>query len=103
MFDYIELVDSPSDQADGFASVLLFAQGFTVTSPTTISRLLQQRGYRLRVNRKRLTREQDENRDRQIRYLTRQRRIFLRRGNPVLSVDTKKKELVGNLGNAGRT
>jgi len=81
----------------------LVDQGFPALSPMTVRRLLQERGYRQRVNRKRLTKESNANRDRQIRYLTRKRHAFLKAGHPVLSVDTKKKELVGNFRNAGRT
>ena len=77
-------------------------QGFRV-GRTTIRRLLQERGYALRVNRKRLSRRQDPQRDRQMRYIARQRRRFLHAGWPVISVDTKKRELVGNFRNAGRT
>jgi len=77
-------------------------QGFRV-GRTTIRRLLRKRGYTLRVNRQRLSRRQDPNRDRQMRYMARQRRRFLQAGWPVISVDTKKKELVGNFRNAGRT
>lgn len=76
-------------------------QGFKV-SIATIGRLLQQRGYALRVNRKRLTREQHPERDRQMRYLVGLRRRYLKAGHPVISVDTKKRELVGNFKNAGR-
>lgn len=77
-------------------------QGFTV-SYVTIRLLLQQLDYALRVNRKRLTREHNPERDRQMRYLLRKRRAFLNAGQPVISVDTKKRELVGNFRNAGGT
>jgi hypothetical protein len=76
-------------------------QGFPV-SHTTIARLLRQGRYALRSNRKRLARTQDPERDRQFQLIGRQRQWFLRQGFPVLSVDTKKKELVGNFKNAGR-
>lgn len=69
----------------------------------TIRRLLRKLRYAIRVNRKRLTREQNPRRDRQIRYLVRVRRRFLKAGQPVISVDTKKRELVGNFKNAGGT
>jgi hypothetical protein len=72
-------------------------------SHETVRRLLKQVGYRQRSNRKRLSRKQDPARDRQMRYLARQRRVFLKAQNPVISVDTKKKELVGLFKNAGRT
>jgi len=69
----------------------------------TIRRLLRKLRYAIRVNRKRLTREQNPERDRQMRYLVRVRRRFLKAGQPVISVDTKKRELVGNFRNAGGT
>jgi hypothetical protein len=70
---------------------------------TALRRVLREQGYTLRVNRKRLTKQHDPQRDRQMRYLARQRQAFLKAGWPVISVDTKKKELVGNFRNAGRT
>jgi len=79
----------------------LTRRGFPV-GRTTVSRLLRQQGYSLRTNRKRLAGSHDADRDRQFRLLARRRRYFLRRGWPVLSVDCKKKELVGNFKNAGR-
>jgi hypothetical protein len=77
-------------------------KGFKV-SHVTIRRLLPQLGYAIRVNRKRLTRERNPQRDRQMRYVHRKRRAFLKAGKPVISVDTKKRELVGNFRNAGGT
>ena len=47
---------------------------------TTIARLLRQRGFSLRTNRKRLAGTHDCRRDRQFRYLTRMRRLYLARG-----------------------
>jgi Rhodopirellula transposase DDE domain len=77
-------------------------RGFLV-SPPTVRRLLQAQDYTLRVNRKRLSKQANPHRDQQMRYIARQRRTFLRKGAPVISVDTKKKELVGPFRNAGRT
>jgi len=71
--------------------------------PDTVRRLLHEHKYVLRANRKRLSHEQDPDRDCQMRYLVRRRRTFLRAGDPVISVDAKKRELVGNFKNAGRT
>ena len=70
---------------------------------TTVRRLLAEQGYTLRVNRKRLSAKQAPCRDRQMRYIARKRRAALKAGFPLISVDTKKKELVGNFKNAGRT
>ena len=68
----------------------------------TLARLLRHHDYSLRTNRKRLAGTHHPDRDRQFRYLTRIRRWYLTRGLPVISVDTKKKELVGNFKNPGR-
>lgn len=59
-------------------------------------------GYSLRANRKRLTSRQSPNRDGQFRRINRLRRDFSRAGEPVISVDTKKRELVGRFKNGGR-
>ena len=67
-----------------------------------ISRLLKARHYRLRVNRKDEEGASPVDRDQQFLYLQQQREAFVAQGQPVLSVDTKKKELVGNFKNAGR-
>jgi Rhodopirellula transposase DDE domain len=69
----------------------------------TIARLLDQCDFALRTCRKRLAGTHDPDRDRQFRYLARLRRLYRTRGLPVISVDTKKKELVGNFKNPGRT
>lgn len=69
----------------------------------TVRRLLKAKEYVLRGNRKRLTKARDPNRDRQMRYIARWRRAFQKAGKPVISVDAKKRELVGNFKNAGRT
>ena len=77
-------------------------RGFRV-GRETVRRLLLRLRYTLRVNRKRKSRRQVPDRDRQMRYLTRQRRARLQAKQPIISVDTKKKELVGNFKNPGRT
>jgi Rhodopirellula transposase DDE domain len=77
-------------------------RGFKV-GRTTVARLLRLRRYALRVNRKRLSRRQDPKRDQQMHYIGRQRRKFLKAGWPVVSIDAKKKELIGPFKNAGRT
>jgi hypothetical protein len=77
-------------------------KGFKV-SHETVRRLLRQLRYQLRVNRKHLGKRQDGERDQQLRDLVRQRRAFLKAGKPVISVDAKKKELIGNFRNSGRT
>jgi hypothetical protein len=77
-------------------------RGYRV-GPDTVRRLLRGLGYRLRANRKRLNKKHDPERDRQMRYLLRQRRAFQTAGFPVISVDAKQRELVGNFKNPGRT
>jgi hypothetical protein len=67
-----------------------------------ISRLLKQRDYRLRASQKRDEGPSPPQRDQQFVYLQQRRQEFQEAGQPVLSVDTKKKELVGNFKNAGR-
>lgn len=71
-------------------------------TPPTIARLLRQLHFSLRTNRKRLAGIRDLDRDRQFRYLLRLRRLYRTLGLPVISVDTKKKEWVGNFKNPGR-
>lgn len=57
----------------------------------------------LRANRKRFTGPPHPDRDLQFRTIQKQKERFLRRGLPVISVDTKNKELIGNFKNPGRT
>ena len=71
-------------------------------SPPTISRLLQARDYSLQVNHKRIAGKQYPGRDEQFRYIVRWRQAYLRRGWPVISVDAKKREYIGNFKNSGR-
>ena len=72
--------------------------------PTTISRLLRKQGYGLRSHRKVLhTGKPHAERDQQFRYIAAQREEFRRTGDPRISVDAKKKELVGNFKNAGQS
>ena len=77
-------------------------KGFQV-GRSAIARLARKLGYTLRGNRKRLSRKQDNGRDRQMRYLASQRNRFLGQNLPVISVDCKKKELIGLFRNPGRT
>jgi hypothetical protein len=75
-------------------------RGFVI-GRKTVARLLRERHYSLRTNRKCLARTQHPDRDRQFRFLARQRRRYLRKGWPVISVDAKKREMVGNFKNPG--
>ena len=79
----------------------LAAQGWRVSS-TTVGRLLHQLGYRLQAVQK--TREGASHPDRnaQFEHIDATAQTFLRARQPVISVDTKKKELIGDFKNAGR-
>src|SRR6266581_5077280 len=70
--------------------------------PNTVRRLLEVLGYALHANRKSLSGPQSPERDGQFRYIQHQRQEFTQSGLPIISVDTKKKELVGPFKNAGR-
>lgn len=67
-----------------------------------VSYLLNQLGYSLQSNRK--TKEGGSHKDRnaQFEYINNQTQLFQSRGQPVISVDTKKKELIGDFKNGGR-
>jgi Rhodopirellula transposase DDE domain len=70
-------------------------------SPPTVSRLLRERKYSLRVNSKQEAGADHPDRGEQFRYLEEKKQAFLAAGQPVISVDTKKKDLIGNFKNAG--
>lgn len=76
-------------------------QGISI-SANTVARLLTAQKFSLRTNRKRLARTHEPERDRQFRYIAYLRRRHENQGNPSISVDTKKKELVGRFKNPGR-
>src|SRR5438093_10788035 len=57
--------------------------------------------YSLRTNVKRLAGKPHPHRDQQYRFIQRAKALFRRHGDPVISVDAKKTELVGNFKNAG--
>ena len=57
----------------------------------------------LKANRKRFTGPAHPDRDRQFHYISKQRERFLRNSLPVISIDTKHKELIGDFKNPGRT
>jgi hypothetical protein len=75
--------------------------GIKASCPT-IARLLRNLNFSLRTCRKTKAGTRNKDRDRQFRYLTRLRRLYLTLGLPVISVDTKKKEWVGDFKNPGR-
>jgi hypothetical protein len=79
----------------------LEAQGYRV-SHVTVAGLLGEMGYSLQAPAKENEGRQHADRDAQFRHLNAQVEAHLADGEPVVSVDTKKKEVVGNLRNGGR-
>ena len=82
--------------ADGVAFVLEFFRHETVAG------LLHALDYSLQANQKTPEGGQHADRDEQFKYTNRQAQRSLKQGEPVISVDTKKKELVGDFKNGGR-
>jgi hypothetical protein len=80
----------------------LTRQGHPV-SDKTVARCLRTMGYSMQLNQKAREGPQHRNRDQQFCYINRQVASYRKSGDPVLSVDTKKKELVGPFKNGGRT
>jgi transposase len=76
-------------------------RGYPVTPPV-VGRLLHELGYSLQSTAKTIEGKQHPDRDAQFHYLNRLTRRYLRQKCPVVSVDTKKKELVGRYENRGR-
>ena len=76
-------------------------KGFEM-SITTLSRLLRKLGYSLQSNKKRLEGKQHPDRDAQFEHIAETVRQQHEKGDPAISVDTKKKELVGQYKNGGR-
>lgn len=88
-------------------AALLQREGIMV-SDKTVACLLDELGYSLQANRKKIalsgkgSRQERTDRDLQFRRICRMRERFARNQNPIISVDTKKKELIANFKNAGR-
>jgi Rhodopirellula transposase DDE domain len=79
----------------------LTARGFPVGA-NTVAKLLKASGYRLQANAKTLEGRQHPDRDAQFEYVNTTAVAFLTAGDPVISVDAKKRELVGGFKNGGR-
>jgi Rhodopirellula transposase DDE domain len=79
----------------------LAAQGRKV-SADTVGGLLRAEGFSLQANAKTVEGKQHPDRDAQFRYISEQARAYQGTADPVISVDTKKKELIGEFRNAGR-
>jgi transposase len=82
-------------------SKTLSRQGFHA-SPNTVARLLRDQGFSLRTCRKQVPETRHGDRDRQFRYINGMRSLYISHDWPVISVDTKKKELIGRFKNPGR-
>lgn len=65
-------------------------------SKNTVGRLLKQMDFRLRVNRKQIASTKNPDRNQQFLYIAEQKDRFAAQGLPIISVDSKKKELIGN-------
>jgi len=73
------------------------------TSYVTVSALLKKLGYSLQANRKELaTKERHPDRNEQFEYINEQAKVFFLKNCPVISIDAKKKELIGNFKNDGK-
>ena len=79
----------------------LTAEGWRVSS-SAIGRMLYALGYRLQALRKTREGQQHPDRNAQFEHINGTAATFLRQGQPVISVDTRKKELVGDFKNSGR-
>jgi hypothetical protein len=80
----------------------LFAQHGIRISDKTVAKLLREHGYSLQAPNKAVEGKQHPDRNAQFEHINKTAEMCLDRGIPVISVDTKKKELVGNFKNGGR-
>jgi hypothetical protein len=112
LVEHLKNLVDPTTRGDPMAALLwtckstrnladaLLAQGHKI-SHQTVARMLTDLGYSLQVNRKTEEGKQHPDRNAQFEHINAKVLGFQRRGQPVVSVDTKKKELVGNYKNAG--
>lgn len=70
-------------------------------SANTVARLLYQMDFSLRINRKQIATTSSPYRDQQFQHISSLRQRFERQGLPIISVDSKKRELIGNFKNSG--
>lgn len=80
----------------------LARKGYSI-SDESVRRKLREQGYSLQYNRKNKEGTSHPERDAQFRYINKMAEEFIEEKQPVISVDTKKKELVGNFKNSGKT
>ena len=79
----------------------LKAKGHTV-GVMTLLRMLRSQGFSLKANKKNIEGISHPDRDLQFRHIKETCEAFQKKGNPIISVDCKKKELIGNFKNGGR-
>ena len=84
----------------GWGGVTLVARATGLSR--TVASLLREDGYSLQANRKTREGTQHPDRNAQFEFVNAQMKRFLKRGQPAILVDTKKKELVGDFKNSGR-
>lgn len=72
-------------------------------SPPTVGQLLKDQDYSLKANEKKESGKEHPDRDTQFNYIDQQRQAFKAQGFPIISIDVKKKELIGNFKNPGQT
>lgn len=113
LLDELELLIDPVTRGDPMSPLrwtckstrelagALQRRGFSISHPT-VATLLAELGYSLQANVKTLEGAQHPDRDAQFQYISGMSREFLDNGLPVISVDSKKKELVGNFAQSGR-
>lgn len=77
-------------------------QKFKISS-TKVGQLLRSQGFSLQANRKTAEGKQHPDRDAQFQHISKRVKAFQRAGQPVISIDTKKKEPLGNLKNQGKS
>ena len=77
-------------------------EGYQASS-ATVRKLLKGMGFSLKANQRKQVRSKNPERDQQFQYISSQRQDFTDRGLPIISVDTKKKELIGDYKNNGQS
>ena len=89
-----------TSKSTGNLATELVRQGYKITDDT-VGRILRSIGYSLQAPSKQKEGTAHPDRDAQFNYLNKQVGVFMKAGQPVISVDTKKKELVGEFSNGG--
>jgi len=80
---------------------ILKSKGYNI-SHVSVEKYLKNNGYSLQSNRKTDEGSSEEDRDKQFEYINDKTKLFMSEKEPVISVDCKKKELIGNYKNAGK-